>query len=31
MRDYMSWLRTYHRKMLDDYQEFKRQARSGGS
>jgi DNA-binding transcriptional regulator GbsR (MarR family) len=30
MRDYMSWLRTYHRKMLDDYQEFKRQARSDG-
>jgi DNA-binding transcriptional regulator GbsR (MarR family) len=28
MRDYMSWLRTYHRKMLDDYQEFKRQART---
>lgn len=25
MRDYMGWLRTYHRKMLQDYEEFKRQ------
>jgi DNA-binding transcriptional regulator GbsR (MarR family) len=23
MRDYMSWLRTYHRKMLGDYEQFK--------
>jgi DNA-binding transcriptional regulator GbsR (MarR family) len=25
MRDYMAWLRTYHRKMLHDYEEFKRE------
>lgn len=24
MRDYMSWLRTYHRKMLTDYEQFKK-------
>lgn len=24
MRDYMTWLVTYHRKMLDDWEQFKR-------
>jgi DNA-binding transcriptional regulator GbsR (MarR family) len=24
MRDYMTWLTTYHRKMLDDWEQFKR-------
>jgi hypothetical protein len=25
MRDYMVWLRSYHRKMLSDYENFKRE------
>jgi DNA-binding transcriptional regulator GbsR (MarR family) len=25
MRDYMTWLASYHRKMLDDWEEFKRE------
>ena len=31
MRDYMTWLETYHRKMLDDWEEFKRQRDEGGA
>lgn len=30
MRDYMTWLRTYHRKMLDDYEQFKKERRAKG-
>jgi DNA-binding transcriptional regulator GbsR (MarR family) len=30
MRDYMSWLRVYHRKMLVDYEEFKRERAQQG-
>jgi hypothetical protein len=25
MRDYMTWLTSYHRKMLDDWEQFKRE------
>lgn len=30
MRDYMSWLRTYHRQMLGDYEKFKRERADPG-
>jgi hypothetical protein len=30
MRDYMTWLETYHRKMLEDWEEFKRQRDANG-
>jgi DNA-binding transcriptional regulator GbsR (MarR family) len=30
MRDYMSWLRTYHRKMLGDYEQFKKDRAAEG-
>ncbi|WP_051792681.1 GbsR/MarR family transcriptional regulator [Amycolatopsis jejuensis] len=30
MRDYMAWLSTYHRKMLDDYEKFKQEREANG-
>jgi DNA-binding transcriptional regulator GbsR (MarR family) len=30
MRDYMSWLRSYHRQMLADYEKFKTERAAGG-
>ena len=28
MRDYFNWLKPYHRKMLEDWEEFKRSKRA---
>ncbi len=30
MRDYMTWLETYHRKMLEDWEAYKRERDAGG-